>query len=91
MEAEEIGRASVDLGAGRLRKGDPVDPAAGIVFEPKIGDQVETGRKLGEIHGRDEDAARAAASRVIAAVTLSHRPVDPPPLVYGWLGTDEER
>ena len=91
MEAEEIGRASVDLGAGRIRKGDPVDPAAGIVFEPKIGDQVETGRKLGEVHGRDEDAARAAASRVIAAVTLSDRPIDPPPLVHDWLGTDEER
>jgi pyrimidine-nucleoside phosphorylase len=91
MEAEEIGRASVDLGAGRLRKGDPVDPAAGIVFEPKIGDEIETGQKLGEVHGRDEDAARAAAWRVIAAVTLSDRPVDPPPLVHGWLGTDEER
>jgi pyrimidine-nucleoside phosphorylase len=91
MEAEEIGRASVDLGAGRLRKGDPVDPAAGIVFEPKIGDKVEAGQKLGEVHGRDEDAARSAASRVIAAVTLSDRPVDPSPLVHGWFGTDEER
>jgi pyrimidine-nucleoside phosphorylase len=69
----------------------PDDPAAGIVFEPKIGDRIETGQVLGEIHGRDEDTAREAASRVIAAVTLSDRPVDPPPLVHGWFGTDEAR
>jgi pyrimidine-nucleoside phosphorylase len=90
-EAEEIGRASVELGAGRHRKGDPIDPAVGIVFEPKIGDRIEAGQAIGSVHARDEGAAKAAASRVLAAVTLSDRRVEPPPLVHGWHGTDEER
>ncbi|HXF72718.1 MAG TPA: thymidine phosphorylase [Actinomycetota bacterium] len=86
VDAEEIGRASVDLGAGRRRKGDRVDPAVGIVFRPKVGDRLERGEPLGEVHARDEDAARAAARRVLAALRVSDRAVEPPPLVHGWFG-----
>jgi pyrimidine-nucleoside phosphorylase len=86
VDAEAIGRASGDLGAGRKRKGDPVDPAVGIVFRPKVGDRLETGRELGTIHARDEDQARACGDRVWAAITLSEAPVEPPPLVHAWHG-----
>jgi pyrimidine-nucleoside phosphorylase len=84
IEAEEIGRASVDLGAGRRRKGDPIDPATGIVFRPRIGDRLAAGDEIGEIHARDEDAAAAAARRVLAALELADHDVEPPPLVYDW-------
>jgi pyrimidine-nucleoside phosphorylase len=87
VEAEEIGRASVALGAGRVRKGDPVDPAVGIVFTPKVGDRVEEGQELGEVHARAEDAAAEAARRVLATLELSETPVDPLPLVYRWHGS----
>jgi len=86
VDAEAIGRASADLGAGRRRKGDPVDPAVGIVFRPKIADRIEAGAPVGEIHARDDDAARDAGRRVLAAVTLSGETVEPPPLVFGWFG-----
>jgi pyrimidine-nucleoside phosphorylase len=86
VDAEEIGRASVDLGAGRRRKGDAIDPAVGIVFRARIGDRLEPGRPLGEVHARDEDAARAAAARVLGALRLADRPVPAPPLVHGWVG-----
>jgi pyrimidine-nucleoside phosphorylase len=86
VEAEEIGRASVDLGAGRRRKGEPVDPAVGIVFRPKIGDRIDRGEPVGEVHARDEDAARSAARRVLGALRLVDGPVEPPPLVHGWFG-----
>ncbi|HXF35712.1 MAG TPA: thymidine phosphorylase [Actinomycetota bacterium] len=86
VDAREIGRASVDLGAGRRRKGDPIDPAVGIVFRARIGDRLEPGGSLGEVHARDEDAARAAVGRVLRAIRLADRPVPPPPLVHGWLG-----
>jgi pyrimidine-nucleoside phosphorylase len=88
VEAEEIGRAAVDLGAGRRRKGDPVDPAVGIVFDPKVGDRMEGGEPIGTIHARDEDAATAAGRRVLAALSVSDDPVEAPPLVHGWHGTD---
>lgn len=86
VDAEEIGRASMMLGAGRLRKGDPIDPAVGIVFRPKIGDRLEREEPMGEVHARDEDGAEEAADRVRAALTFSQDEVEPPPLVYGWHG-----
>ena len=85
VDAEEIGLASVALGAGRLRKGDPIDPAVGIVVHPKIGDRLEAGEPIGEVHARDRDAAAEAVRRALAAMNLADGPVQPPPLVYGWM------
>jgi thymidine phosphorylase len=84
IDAEAIGRASVGLGAGRVRKGDPIDPAVGIVFRTKIGERVPAGERLGEVHARDQGAATTAAEQVLAALTLADEAVDPPPLIYGW-------
>jgi pyrimidine-nucleoside phosphorylase len=85
VRAEEIGLASVGLGAGRLRKGDPIDPAVGIVVHPKIGDRLEAGTPIGEVHARDRDAAAEAARRVLAAMDVADGPVQPPPLVHSWM------
>ena len=84
IDAEAIGLAAVDLGAGRKRKGDPIDPAVGIVVHSKIGDRLAPGERIGEIHARDRDAATAAAQRVASSLTLTENDVEPPPLVYGW-------
>ena len=85
VRAEEIGLASVALGAGRLRKGDPIDPAVGIVVRPKIGDRLTAGEPIGEIHARDADAAAEAARRVLDSFELVESSVDPPPLVHVWM------
>jgi thymidine phosphorylase len=86
IDAEEIGRASTDLGAGRHRKGDAIDHSVGIVFRPKIGDRLERGMPIGEIHARDEEAAAACCARVLRAMALADTAVDAPALVYGWYG-----
>jgi pyrimidine-nucleoside phosphorylase len=86
VDAEALGRASSDLGAGRRRKADPVDPAVGIVFRPKVGDRVAAGQDLGEIHARTDDAAAGAAHRVLDALAWSEEPVAGPPLLYAWYG-----
>jgi pyrimidine-nucleoside phosphorylase len=84
VEAEEIGRAAVGLGAGRARKGDPIDPATGILFRARIGDRLENGEPIGEVHARTEDEGAAAIKQVRNALTVSETRVDAPPLVYGW-------
>ena len=84
VDAEAIGRAGVGLGAGRVTKGDPVDPAVGIVIHAKIGHRVSSGEPIGAVHARSDDAAAVASSRVVAAITLSGQPHPPPPLVHGW-------
>jgi pyrimidine-nucleoside phosphorylase len=54
MDAELIGRASVILGAGRQRTGDPIDFAVGFSQIKKIGEKVNEGEPLFMIHARNE-------------------------------------
>jgi thymidine phosphorylase len=86
VDAEALGRASGDLGAGRKRKGDPIDPSVGIVYRPKIGDRIEVGQEIGEVRAQSEDDANGCIARVLAAATLVEGEVEPPPLVYDWYG-----
>jgi pyrimidine-nucleoside phosphorylase len=86
VDAEALGRASTDLGAGRKKKGDAIDPAVGIVFRPKIGDRLEAGEEIGTIHARDEAAAGDCVPHVLSALSIGQDPVEPPPLVHGWYG-----
>jgi pyrimidine-nucleoside phosphorylase len=85
MATEEIGLASGALGAGRLRKGDRIDPAVGIVVRCKVGDALEAGAPIGAVHARDDGAARDAVRRVLDAIVLRDGQIEPPPLVYTWL------
>ncbi|MGH2631168.1 MAG: hypothetical protein ACRDHI_11510, partial [Actinomycetota bacterium] len=85
MATEEIGFASGALGAGRMRKGDAIDPAVGIVVRAKIGDRLEAGQPFGDVHARDDDAAREASRRVLEAIVVRDDPTTPPPLVHAWL------
>jgi thymidine phosphorylase len=85
VDAERVGRAAVALGAGRRRKGDEIDPATGIILGAKVGERLETGQEIGEIHARDEDAAAAAETETLAALEIRDAPAPSPPLVYRWL------
>jgi pyrimidine-nucleoside phosphorylase len=85
IDAEAIGRASGALGAGRVHKGDPVDPAVGIVVRSKVGDRLETGSAIGEVHARSDEGAAEAARRTLEALVVDDGPAAVPPLVYDWL------
>jgi pyrimidine-nucleoside phosphorylase len=87
LDAARIGRASVLLGAGREKKGDPVDHAAGIVVRVAVGDRVRRGQALLDLHA--PDAARIALARpaLDGAVGLDG-PVDPSPLIRAHVAAD---
>jgi pyrimidine-nucleoside phosphorylase len=85
VDAALIGAAASTLGAGRHRKGAPIDPAVGIVLTAKVGDRVEGGAMIGEIHARTDAAAVRARDAVLAAVRVGETPTVPPPLIDGWL------
>jgi len=53
VHARMIGEAAVMLGAGRSKKGDPVDHAVGLLIHHKVGDKVEKGEPLYTIHAND--------------------------------------
>jgi pyrimidine-nucleoside phosphorylase len=84
VDAEAVGRTAVALGAGRRRKGDPIDPSVGIILRAKVGDRQEEGKPIGEVHARDEKIAAAAAAAVNAALTVADARPERPPLIYRW-------
>ena len=52
--ANEVGVASMMLGAGRQTKEDEIDLSVGIVLNKKVGDKVEAGESLLTIHSNRE-------------------------------------
>jgi pyrimidine-nucleoside phosphorylase len=74
-DARDIAEAALQLGAGRLRKGDPVDPAVGIVVLARVGDQLEPGAPLAEVHARTDADTDAAEARLREAFRLSQEEV----------------
>ncbi|TNC21649.1 thymidine phosphorylase [Amycolatopsis alkalitolerans] len=60
LDAYAVGVAAWRLGAGRARKEDPVQHAAGILLHAKPGDTVSAGEPLLELHTDTPDAVPAA-------------------------------
>lgn len=81
MAAQEIGRASQHLGAGRLRKEDEIDFTAGIRMHVRIGDAVQEGDVLATLYGADSRRLEEAETILEAAIRISSEPVAPPKLI----------
>jgi len=69
--AEDIGRASAMMGAGRNRKEDVIDPAVGVILEVKAGEKVEAGSVLCRLYYTAEDNLDEAAELVEDAFRIS--------------------
>ncbi|CAA9530001.1 MAG: Pyrimidine-nucleoside phosphorylase [uncultured Rubrobacteraceae bacterium] len=77
--ASGVGRAALALGAGREKKGDEVDPGAGVEMLVKVGDRIEKGESVARLYG-GRNAGKAEAL-VREALEISKDPVEPPPAV----------
>lgn len=82
LDARLVGQTAVALGAGRERKGDPIDHSVGIVLGPKVGERVTAGHTLFTVHARNQPDALAASARLLAAYAWADCPVSAPPLIY---------
>jgi len=83
IAAGRIGMASVRLGAGREKKGDPIDLRTGVVLHAKVGDRVERGQPYAEVHVAGGPADRQAIDEIRSAFRWSARRVAPRRLVLG--------
>ena len=82
IDAMQVGLATVDLGAGRRKKGEPIDHAVGVVLAAKVGDRVRAGQALFTIHANDEQQLQMARQRLLDAYSWADEQVQPLPLVY---------
>lgn len=82
VHARIVGEAAVTLGAGRAKKGDPVDHAVGFIIHKKVGDEVQEGEPLFEVHANDEMKLADARTEVLSAHQFSDKSVPSLPLFY---------
>jgi pyrimidine-nucleoside phosphorylase len=84
VDAREVGYTVVDLGGGRARKEDAIDPAVGVMLAEatKVGGKVNAGETLLTVHARSAESLDAAISRLAQAITVRPEPVVAPPLIH---------
>lgn len=80
MVANEIGIASMMLGAGRQTKEDEIDLAVGLVLHKKVGDAVEAGESLLTIYANQNDVEQVK-QKLYENITISET-ADSPQLIY---------
>ena len=81
----KIGLLSIDLGAGRKKVDDVIDPAAGITLRKKMGDRVQMGEVIALIHTNNGDVGQRVASDLAACIHLADEPGARAPLIAAYL------
>lgn len=81
-DAERVGIASVILGAGREKKGDPIDPSAGIILKKKTGDSVSKGDVLATFYTDDETRIDVAKREFLDALIFGNEKPSKQKLIY---------
>ncbi len=82
IEAFKTGLAAVNLGVGRNRTDDKVDPDAGMILRAHTGEYVKKDDVLIDVYGKNESSLTAAAQLLDQAVTYSDTKTEPQPLIY---------
>jgi thymidine phosphorylase len=80
IDVRAVGLAVVELGGGRARAADSIDPAVGLTGLAPIGAEVGPDAPLARVHARKPEEAEAAVRRLRAAYRLDEGPlsrVDP--------------
>ena len=82
MDTEGIGLAAMTLGAGREKPEDEIDYEAGIILNIKLGDYIEAGQPLAELHTSNEDATTEATAKFLSALTFADTPPKQAPIIH---------
>ncbi len=75
-----LGLAMIEMGGGRKKMGDKINPACGIEFLVSIGDQISAGDTIARLFC-DGDAKNYASELIRASVSVGDQPVLSPPLI----------
>ena len=88
VDALQVGHAAMLLGAGRQKKGDAVDPGAGLLLARKVGEEVRRGERLATLYSNRTEDLERALQFLQGAFSLSPERVAPSPLFLGKVGID---
>jgi len=88
IDGEALGRAVIELGGGRRRQDDAIDPSVGLEMFVRLGDKVELGDPLVGVFA-DPVAATRVAAGIRQALVIAPAPPPVRPLVAQRIGTIE--
>lgn len=71
MKADQIGFAAIELGCGRKKIEDKIDPLAGIILRTKIGDEIKSGEPILDMFADSEERLDRAEERLNKAIKVS--------------------
>ena len=77
IEADAVGLVAMHLGGGRETKESEIDLSVGIILRKKLGDRVEAGESIAQIHAANAEDAQRAIKELLACYTFSTEPVEP--------------
>ncbi|MBS3945420.1 MAG: thymidine phosphorylase [Melioribacter sp.] len=77
----EIGMASLELGAGRITMEDKIDPKAGIIFYPKIGQKISKGELIAEIFTDKKQIIEPVKRKICNTLLYSEKKTKPVELI----------
>ena len=82
IQAEEIGKAAMIIGAGRATKDDIIDHSVGILVLKKVGDFVKKGESIAKICYNKETEVEKSKNMVLGAYKFSDVKVDKPKIIF---------
>jgi thymidine phosphorylase len=69
----EIGMASLELGAGRITMEDKIDPKAGIIFYPKIGQKISKGELIAELFTDKKTSVEPVKRKISNSILITDK------------------
>ncbi|RJQ41639.1 MAG: thymidine phosphorylase [Anaerolineaceae bacterium] len=83
VNAQSVGEAAVLLGAGREKKGAPIDLGVGILVVHKVGERINKGDVLFTIFANDRSKLEAAKLKLNESIAIQSEKCAELPLFYG--------
>ena len=76
IKTEEIGKAAMIIGAGRAKKEDEIDHAAGINIFKKVGEKIAKNEKIAEIYYNNDENVEESKNMILEAFVLTEEKVE---------------
>ena len=83
MQTRMIGESAQLLGAGRAKKDDVIDYAAGLVLHRKTGDLCRAGEPLATLYAASAQRLDEGEARFLSALSFGKTPPETKPLILG--------
>ncbi len=81
LDGQAIGQAIVELGGGRAKLGQAIDPQVGLEMLVRVGDRITQGQPLLRIFANRRASAEHAQRQLLAAIHIDELPASPLPLI----------